>query len=291
MTARRVVTAPVTTVWTSPDAPRAVDAPATADVPDVARWASSMSLDVRLGLHGRTLTQALAGEPVELVTEDGEWSQVLLPWQPAAEPGGYPGWVRTAHLGPVGPEVGETVVVTATPTTMATTPGGAVELSYATVLRRLTDVEVPAGRSALRLADGRVGHVADHAVQPWPRPLDAAALLASVRRHVGLPYLWGGTSGHGMDCSGLVHLTLRTYGVTVPRDASDQYDALQPVEVGDVRAGDVYFFAPPDTPPTHVGWVSRPGRLLHASEGRDVEDVPMTPERTKTLLAAARPVG
>ena len=291
MTARRVVTAPVATVWTTPDAPRDVDAPAAADVPDVAAWASSMSLDVRLGLHGRTLTQALAGEPVELVTEDGEWSQVLLPWQPGAEPGGYPGWVRTAHLGPVGPEVGETVVVTATPTAVAATPGGDVELSYATVLRRLTDVEVPAGRSALRLADGRVGHVADHAVQPWPRPLDAAALLASVRRHVGLPYLWGGTSGHGMDCSGLVHLTLRTFGVTVPRDASDQYDALQPVEVGDVRAGDVYFFAPPDTPPTHVGWVSRPGRLLHASEGRDVEDVPMTPERTKTLLAAARPVG
>jgi cell wall-associated NlpC family hydrolase len=94
-----------------------------------------------------------------------------------------------------------------------------------------------------------------------------------------------------MDCSGLVHLTLRTYGVTVPRDAADQYEALAAVDIADVRAGDVYFFAPPDTPPTHVGWVSQPGRLLHASEGRDIEDVPMTTERTSTLMAAARPVG
>lgn len=291
MTVRRVVTASVSTVWTTPDAPRDVDAPATADVPDIAAWTAAMSLDVRFGLHGRVDTQALSGEPVEVVAEQGDWSQVRLPWQPGAEPGGYPGWVRTSHLGPVAPEAGTAVVVTATPTTTAVTDGGLVELSYATVLRGVSGVPVPAGRLALRLADGRTGHVDDAGVEHWPRPLDAAALLGSVRRHVGLPYLWGGMSGHGMDCSGLVHLTLRTYGVTVPRDASDQYAALAPVEVDHVRAGDVYFFAPPDEPPTHVGWVSQPGRLLHASEGRDVEDVPLTPDRTRTLMAAARPVG
>lgn len=291
MTTRRVVTASVATVWTYPDAPRDVDAPAAADIPDIAAWSSAMSLDVRLGLHGRVDTQALAGEPVEVVAEQGLWSQVRLPWQPGPDAGGYPGWVRTCHLGPMLPEAGEPVVVTATPTTTAVTADGTVQLSYATVLRRLTDARIPVGRVALRLADGRVGHVDAAAVELWPRPLNTSALLSSVRRHVGLPYLWGGTSGHGMDCSGLVHLTLRTYGVTVPRDASDQQEALTPVDVADVRSGDVYFFAPPDTPPTHVGWVSRPGRLLHASEGRDVEDVPMTPERLGTLVAAARPVG
>ncbi len=291
MTTRRVVTASVTTVWTYPDAPRDVDAPAAADVPDIAAWTAAMSLDVRLGLHGRVDTQALAGEPVEVVAEQDDWSQVRLPWQPGPEAGGYLGWVRTSHLGPLVPEAGEAVVVTATPTTTAVTASGIVDLSYGTVLRRLSDAQMPVGRLGLRLPDGRFANVGADTVTPWPRPLDASALLGSVRRHVGLPYLWGGTSGHGMDCSGLVHLTLRTYGVTVPRDASDQYTALAPVDVAEVRAGDVYFFAPPDTPPTHVGWVSRPGRLLHASEGHDVAEVPMTPDRERTLVAAARPVG
>lgn len=290
MTTRLVVTAPVATVWTGPDAPRAVDGPAVADEPDMAAWTETMPTDVRLGLHGRVVTQALAGEPAELVAESGPWAQVLLPWQPGAEPGGYPGWVRTAHLGQVRPESGSLVVVTAAPATPAVTSSGDIELSYATVLRRVPVSGSPPDRVEVRLPDGRTAHVSAAAVQPWPRPLTPAAALDSARDHLGLPYLWGGTSGRGLDCSGLVHLVLRTYGVTVPRDACDQQDALTPVPPGSARPGDVYFFARPGRRAHHVGWVSTSG-MLHATEGSAVEDVPLTTERTATLVAAARPVG
>ena len=89
----------VATVWTSPEAPRPVDVLAVADEPDVTGWVAAMDANARLGLHGRTLTQMSAGEPVEVVEDDGEWVRVAARWQPMPEDQrGYLGWVRRAHL-------------------------------------------------------------------------------------------------------------------------------------------------------------------------------------------------
>jgi cell wall-associated NlpC family hydrolase len=101
VSARRVAV-PVATVWTSPDAPREVDAAAVADTPDTGAWLAGLGPEERLGLHGRTLTQLLAGEPVTVVEEAADagdgWSRVVAPWQPVPGQDGYVGWVRTAHL-------------------------------------------------------------------------------------------------------------------------------------------------------------------------------------------------
>ena len=89
----------VATVWTSPEAPRAIDDAATRDEPDAAAWAAELSPDQRLGLHGRTLTQLLRDEPVQVLDEEGDWARVAAPWQPMPEDErGYVGWVRRAHL-------------------------------------------------------------------------------------------------------------------------------------------------------------------------------------------------
>jgi hypothetical protein len=98
----RLVRVDVATMWSGPDAPRTLDAPATADEPDLCAWTSQLDGEARLGLHGRTETQLLRGEPAEVV-EDGPpgWVRVVAPWQPSPkDPGGYPGWVRSAHLAP-----------------------------------------------------------------------------------------------------------------------------------------------------------------------------------------------
>lgn len=89
----------VATVWTSPEAPRPIDAAAVADVPDVTSWVARMDANARLGLHGRTLTQLSAGEPVEVVEDRGDWVRVAAHWQPIPEDDrGYLGWVRRTHL-------------------------------------------------------------------------------------------------------------------------------------------------------------------------------------------------
>jgi len=228
----------VATVWSSPQAPRDVDARALADRPDVPGWLAGLDPAGRLGLHGRTLTQLLAGEPVKVVEADGDWWRVAALWQPnpGDEPG-YLGWVRRAHLRP----------------------------AYA---------DDPASPTA-ELAADRV------------------ALMDAARDHLGVAYLWGGTSPAGLDCSGLVHHTYRRAGVVVPRDASAQREAARRVPLGEERPGDLYFFGARDDI-THVGFVVSAGRMLHAPEdgavpgGGVVVEEPLTADLRSRLVAAGR---
>jgi len=99
---RHFVAVDVATMWTSPDAPRDVDAPAVVDEPDVRAWVSALDTETRMGLHGRTLTQLLRDEPVDVLeTRPDGWAEVAAPWQPAPETAdGYHGWIRQAHLRP-----------------------------------------------------------------------------------------------------------------------------------------------------------------------------------------------
>jgi cell wall-associated NlpC family hydrolase len=305
----REVVVPVATVWTSPSAPRAgLDDAALADVPDMAAWVGALDAkgtpDRRLGLHGRTLTQLLLNEPALVLEQDGEWSKVAALYQrSAAHEEGYPGWVRTAHLGTPGDRVdGPTAFVMAPSTVVTLDDGGSLEVSCGTGFwvgdaagsgERDVPVLVAGGlqgtvpRAAVRLSDK--DQLADPSVDD---------LLATARQFLGLPYLWGGTSAWGLDCSGLAHLTFRAHGLQLPRDASDQAASrsrLTPVPLDRVQRGDLYFFARPGSRVTHVGFATAPvgqdGRrpMLHAPEGGGlIEECPMTPERAATLLSAAR---
>ncbi|HEU4330665.1 MAG TPA: NlpC/P60 family protein, partial [Lapillicoccus sp.] len=76
----------------------------------------------------------------------------------------------------------------------------------------------------------RAAHVVDDEDPGPPRGSTDRSDLDLARVHLGLPYLWGGTSPLGLDCSGLVHTVQRRLGHVVPRDAHDQQAALEPVD-------------------------------------------------------------
>jgi cell wall-associated NlpC family hydrolase len=84
---------------------------------------------------------------------------------------------------------------------------------------------------------------------------------ATAGRLIGVPYLWGGKTSMGLDCSGLVQIALDAAGLSVPRDSDQQAKAIGEAvaDFGDLRRGDIVFF------PGHVGIMTGPERLLHAN--------------------------
>lgn len=95
-------------------------------------------------------------------------------------------------------------------------------------------------------------------------------LVEDSARLIGVPYLWGGTSGNGIDCSGFARLLHRWVGVDIPRDADMQHIAARPVEPP-FEAGDLLFFAQNGSQRkiTHVGVSLGGWRMIHSSRGRN----------------------
>lgn len=290
------VRVPVATLWSDPEALRPVDARAAQDEPDVVGWAAAMDARLRRGLTGRTLTQLLLGEPVQVVEESGDWVRVAAPLQPSSQdPRGYPGWMRRSHLAaPAWGDSGPLVTAVARDLLCRLEDDSVLELSYGTRLR----LEADDGRAAtVRLPGDRRGTVSSHALRAvsggsgTPSGADA---VADARRFLGLRYLWGGTSAWGLDCSGLVHLVYRAQGVALARDAQDQASVVEPIPVDAVRPGDLYFFARTDREVNHVGLATGSARdgtrwMLHAPEsGELVEHRPLNRSRLRTLVTAGR---
>lgn len=96
-------------------------------------------------------------------------------------------------------------------------------------------------------------------------------IVTDAMRMTGVPYLWGGTSGNGIDCSGYVRLLHRWVGVEIPRDADMQCHAAKPVEKP-FEVGDLFFFSEGDDEKrsiTHVGMSLGGWKMIHSSRGRN----------------------
>lgn len=129
------------------------------------------------------------------------------------------------------------------------------------------------------LPDGVAGWVARGEVAPAELlagrfTQSGRAILEHGAQFMGLPYLWGGTSEKGFDCSGFVQRLFGLHGIWLPRDSDQQADRGEPVDTGDdwsrVADGDLAFFSErEDGRPTHVGILAEGGRMLHASTGRN----------------------
>ena len=283
----------VATLWRSPSSPRAVDRPALARPARVVQWLRTMTTAERRALGGRADTQALLGDRVRVLRLRPRWAKVVVPSQPSQlDARGYPGWVPRRQL-------------TATPPTRSA--------RLATVTRRTAWLrgDRPDGRALLRISfgtrlpvvgrtprtvrvampDGTVRRVGRRAVEVHGRGEPALeptrdSLVRTATSFAGLPYLWSGVSGFGLDCSGLTWLTYRVHGLQTPRDALPQSQSGTPVRTP--RRGDLMFYAS-DGLVHHVSMYVGDGRMVHSpGTGQTVEVIPASTPAYRDEYSGAR---
>lgn len=275
----------VAQVWTSPASPRDIDAPLLDNPVDIVGWLASLTLEQRLMLHDDNLvqTQLLYGTPVIVLEEQGEWAKVAIPSQPSTkDQRGYPGWLPKRQLKqatslPV--RTGVTAVVRVpTATLVDEQRNKLLELSFLTQLPLLEEaddwvkVDTPHGPQYLRR--DQIKLVRDH-----ERPhVHGVQLVETGKQFLGLPYLWSGTSAYGYDCSGFMYSLHRYYGITIPRDASNQAMSGQRVETAQLLPGDLLFFAYEQGKGRvhHVAMYAGGGYILHSPKtGKSIEMIPL----------------
>jgi cell wall-associated NlpC family hydrolase len=156
--------------------------------------------------------------------------------------------------------------------TLAALGAGAAPASAGTSVSNVGGVEVivstpdqPAHPAARPAANTRRASVPARAPLPGGR---AGALVRTAMSLVGTPYVWGGTSPSGFDCSGFVWYAYNRIGITIPRTADVQFAVGRPVD-GDPLPGDLVFFQTYDYGASHVGLYIGNGWFVNAI-GTDV---------------------
>jgi len=101
---------------------------------------------------------------------------------------------------------------------------------------------------------------------PIKKETSATAILETAFKFLNAPYLWGGRSVFGIDCSGFVQIVFKIHGIPLPRDAKDQAKVGEIFEsIDDIVQGDLVFFDNKEGKITHVGIALNNNQIIHAS--------------------------
>lgn len=227
--------------------------------------------------------QALMGTVVEIIGEQGYWRQVVQ-----HDPS-YVAWATELGLVEMTPEeldeyvASPKYICTAFYSRVYSRPSTRSEILSDLVMGDLLRMVIGDKGRAVRktgfcqvvLPDGRVGYtpardLSDFSQWTASRKLSPANLEKTARQFLGIPYLWGGVSVKGMDCSGLVWMTYFLNGILLPRNASQQAQCGVEVPLNKLKAGDLIFFGTPgygDVPDriTHVGMSLGGKEFIHSS--------------------------
>lgn len=205
--------------------------------------------------------QALFNEPVEVLEKGQQYSLVKLS-------DGYEGYVKNDFISNLKEQSGEEYIISKTLATAYIAPDERAPV--ATILPFTSVIKVSQRcRNYVSCHTNRYGEIflVDDDVIPLAQTpkLTRKAIpifLDSVKRFIGIPYLWGGRSFFGIDCSGLIQLNYKFFGVDLPRDTKDQIKFGREVSRDEIIVGDLLFFE------RHVALVISDKDYVHSSLSR-----------------------
>ena len=262
--------------------------------------------------HSQELaTQSLLGTPIKVLKKKGSWFLIQTPDKYIAwlDEGGfvqvdevtYKEWVSSPKV----------MYIKDFGFSYESTNLNGQKISDLVAGNILKSVGVKNGFIKVAYPDGRTAFVPENEVvnyDTWlaSRNPDATNILATAQEYLGRPYLWGGTSGKGMDCSGFTKTVFYLNGVQLARDASQQVHTGNIVETDEtlknIVPGDLLFFGRKATKDkkeriTHVGIYMGKGEFIHSSgdAGVKIESLVkgapnFTEKRFSTFLKAKRMV-
>jgi cell wall-associated NlpC family hydrolase len=219
--------------------------------------------------HARLDTEALLGERVmvyETTDEGWAWGQL--------ETDGYVGWLSANALGPAG----------AAPTHKVAVPRALVFPAPDIKLPPLAALPMGAQLAVAR-QDERFAVTASgwHVPEAYLAPIKSRQpdFVAVAEQFLGVPYLWGGKTSLGLDCSGLVQVSLQAAGIASPRDSDMQEMMLGKLSSpGSLRRGDLIFWK------GHVAIARDPEGLIHANANRMIVAIEPVTEAIARIKAA-----
>ncbi|MER1934562.1 MAG: C40 family peptidase [Priestia megaterium] len=288
----------VATVWTSYDSCREIDDNATSVPVKLDKWLEQLTYTRRLELCEKNLvqTQLLLGEEVYVTERKGKWAKIVIPSQfSSKDERGYPGWVPSHQLisqAEYSPLNKPTAVVTAAIATLQLAEE-ALQISYQTQLPLLKEdkewleVQTPVGSGKIKRQDAVV--IEDRNRKATKGTGDM--IIAAGEQFLNLPYLWGGMSAWGYDCSGFAYATHKANGYLIPRDATDQARRGKEVGLDSIQPGDLLFFAHEKGEGSihNVGIWYGNGKMLHSPKtGKTVELIELKGTLYEEELCAAR---
>jgi len=249
------------------------------------------------GGDSEQVSQAILGDSVLLLDERDGYARVRTP-------DAYEGWVWRRHLRPYDPAVpygqqawpfarnaDDIYYIIADYEPLCAAPGEPstqiTQLVFGTWVRKIAEVEayfgtayqvvVPGGTQPNDERSWTTGYVGEwELLKAGTRGyghthFDRGAAVALAQRFIGTPYLWGGTTPFGFDCSGFVQRLYSMLNILLPRDAYLQAASPLGVTVPESaarEAGDLVFFCGQSDPHnrgiTHVGMALDSGRFIHA---------------------------
>lgn len=202
------------------------------------------------------VSQLLFGETVEILETKASWSRIRCTWD------NYIGWADAKQLKPLPSSDLENYKQNFA-YSLELVQGAMGDGYYLPITIGATLPEFDGMHFRL---NGSSFTFSGQAISPKDTQLSTALILKIARRYLYAPYLWGGRSPMGIDCSGFSQIVFKMAGVAIPRDASEQVHIGHMVDFNEqAQAGDLAFFENKKGNISHVGILLSKNEIIHAS--------------------------